>query len=196
MNLLRISLLSLALAASASAQAVRFRGQVEDVSGTQSQFFVDGTDVRLTSASVSLQAFVGQQVTIEGVWNGSFASPSVAVGALAAASEDFEIGGSAKIGEMGRLHAVGTPGESVVFFGSLEPGFFPLPSAGAVLVDPASAEILGGGTIGGLGQLEVATPIPNDPSLVGLTYRAQALVLDPVGGTFRLTTNDSKEIRS
>ena len=187
--------LSFLMTAGLSAQGVRFRGEVEDVSGTQNQFVVDCTNVALTSSTLNLNLFVGEQVEIVGTWNGNFAAPSVEVTALTNVIENFEIGGDDEIGGTANLHVIGAPGDTVLFFGALESGFFPLPSAGAVLIDPASAEILATGTIGGSGQLEVPAPIPNDPALVGFVYHAQALVRSSTSGTFSLTTNDCKEIR-
>lgn len=185
-------LLALLLSPAALAQSVRFRGQVEDVSGTANQFVVDCTNVRLTSSALNLNALVGQQVVIEGTWNGDFANPSVAVSAATPTNEDFQIGGNAKIGQSARLEVVGTPGESVSVFGAPSSGFFPLPLAGAVLIDPATAEFLGGGTIPGAGLLQIDSPIPNEPALVGLVYHAQAIVFS--AGGVRMTTNDCKQI--
>lgn len=179
-----------ALATSAQTQSVKFRGKVEDVSGMPNVFIVDCTGVHLTSGTIALQTFVGQQTTIEGQWNTSLTDPSVEVTTLTPAFEDFEIGGSAKIGEIAKLHVIGTPGNTFLFFGSLESGFFPLQTAGAVLIDAPTAEILGSGTISAAGFAELDGPIPNAPALIGLSYKAQALVRDVPTNTYMLTTVD------
>jgi hypothetical protein len=169
---------------------VRFKGKVEDVSGMPGLFIVDCTGIHLTSSTLTLQSFVGQQTEIQGMWNGSFTDPSVEVTSIAAAFEEFEIGGSVKIGEIARLHVNGVPGNTFLIFGSLESSFFPLPTAGAVLIDPDSAEILGSGTISAAGFIELDAPIPNAPALIGLSYTGQALIRDVTNNVFMLTTND------
>ena len=182
--------IALALATSAQTQSVKFRGKVEDVSGMPNVFIVDCSNVSLTSNTIALQTFVGQQSTIEGQWNTSLTDPSVEVTALTPAFEDFQIGGSVKIGEIAKLHVIGTPGNTFLIFGSLEAGFFPLPTAGAVLIDAPTAEILGSGTIPAAGFMELDAPIPNAPALIGLNYKGQALVRDVVNNVFMLTVND------
>lgn len=185
-------LLLLLLPLSPAAQDVRFRGKVEDVSGTQNQFVVDCTNVRLTSATVALNPLVGQELVIEGTWNGDFVNPSVEVAMVTAALSDFEIGGGGKIGELATLEVQGAPGDMALIFGGFGSGFFPLPVAGAVLVDLASVELLATGTIPGTGLLQVSSLVPNNPALIGLTYHAQALLTLGGGAGFRLTFSDCK----
>lgn len=177
-----------ALASTALAQDVHFRGKIEDVSGT-SQFVVDCTNVQLTSSSINLSGLVGQQVEIDGTWNGSFSSPSVEVTATTPVTDDFEIGGSTKIGEMAQVEVLSDPGDNVNVYGSLDPGFFPLPLTGAVLIDPSTAELIASGTVTVGGVLQLDSMIPNEPALVGLSYYGQAVVLE-LGGGVHMTTND------
>jgi hypothetical protein len=105
---LSIALL-LACSGFASAQSVTMRGKIEDVTGT-GQFFLDCTDVDLSSVLLNLKLFVGQQVKIQGGWNGSVAAPAVVVEAIPVVPEMFEIGGGGKICELAHPTVTASPG--------------------------------------------------------------------------------------
>ena len=193
MKLLSFSLALLLSVPAFGQQSVRFRGKVEDVSGTFNQFVLDCTDVRLTSATVALLPLVGQQGEIQGTYNGNALNPSVEVTSFTPLAEDFEIGGGGKIGDVAKFEVRGAPGDSALIFGGPGSGFVPLPVAGAVLVDPFQVELIGIAPIPATGLLQFDSPIPNDPALVGVTYHGQAL-LTLSGGGFRLTMNDCKTL--
>ncbi len=176
----------------AFAQSVTFRGKVEDVSGTQNQFFVDCTNTSLTSSAFNLNGFVGQQVEISGDWNGSFASPSVNVLAIAAVPETFEIGGGAKIGKVSNLTFTAAPGTAVVGRLSGSSAFVPLTGAGVLFINPASTLLGLSGTVGGSGILQINFAIPNNPALVGFELHGQGALFQAGGVT--LTNPDCKAI--
>ncbi|MGH7149057.1 MAG: hypothetical protein ACREIU_00085, partial [Planctomycetota bacterium] len=169
----------LGIAGSAAAQPVTFRGKVEDVSGTSNQFVVDGTNTQLASATINLNAFVGQQVLIDGVWNGSSAAPSVSVQSIAIVPRTFEVGGNGSIGEEIRFGAFGAPGDAAVLAAALQPTFLPLPGLGVAFLDPLNLIVVGTGTIGQDGNFEVVVPIPNNPAFVGLDVRGQGAISGP-----------------
>lgn len=185
-----------AAAAEASAQSVALRGKVEDVQGTAGQFFVDCTKVQLTSGVIDLNAFVGQQVSLQGNWNGSFAAPSIAVAALQPVATSFEIGGGAKIGGTANFHVFGTPGDIAVPALAVGSGFTPFGAAGSILVDLQGAFVFAAQVIPGVGQTQLPLAIPNDPALVGVEVFGQAGIFSPGSGALLVTNPDCKTIDS
>ena len=190
-HLLPLALLS---ATTAAAQDVTFRGKVEDVSGTTNQFFLDCTDVDLTSAAFNLNLFVGAQVEIQGSWNGSVANPAVVVDAITTVPESFEIGGGGKIGELAHPTVTAAPGSLALTFASLSTSFVPFGAAGVGFLggNPFST---GSGTIGGAGVLQLNIPVPNDPNLIGVEIYGQAVVIDGGTGALTFTNPDCKELK-
>jgi hypothetical protein len=183
----------LATTALTTAQSVTLRGKVEDVSGTTGQFFLDCTDVDLSSIAFNLNLFVGQHVEIQGTWNGSVGTPAVVVEAIANVPESFEIGGGGKIGEQAHPTVTAAPGSLAFTFASVSTSFLPLGAAGTGFLggNPFST---GSGTVGGAGVLQLNVPVPNDPSLIGVDIFGQAIVLD--AGSFSFTNPDCKELKS
>ncbi len=184
----------LAIAESAAGQAVTFRGKVEDVSGTSNQFVVDGTSTQLVSATINLNAFVGEQVLIDGVWNGSTVAPSVAVASIAIVPRTFEVGGNGSIGGEVRFGAFGAPGDTAVLAAAFEPAFLPLPGLGVAFLDPQNLIVVGVGPIGQDGNFEVAVPIPNAPAFVGMNVLGQGAISGPAAGLL-VANPDSKTIQ-
>jgi len=169
------------LAVDASAQQVTLRGKVEDVSGGGG-FFVDCTDTTLTSSTIDLNAFVGQQVELSGTWNGSSDAPSVDVAAIAAVARLFEVGGGGKLGDEARFKVTSDPGDVAIMFVALDDGFLPARKNGVLLLDFATMLHVATGTVGGDGTFEVKGTIPNDPALDGLVVHGQSLVAFTAGG--------------
>ena len=177
----------------AQAQTVVFRGQIEDVQGTQNQFFLDCTDTSLTSSAFNLNLFMNQSLEITGNWNGSFTNPSVEVTALTPVVESFEIGGGAKIGETSNMTWTGAPGSVAIGRIALDTAFVPLGGDTGVLFLDLSTSVLGrNGVIGGGGILQSNFFIPDNPSLVGLDIYGQGAII--TGGVVTLTNPDCKEI--
>lgn len=193
MNPISIGIAALVLAASASAQSVTFNGKVEDVSGTQNQFFVDCTDTRLTSTAFNLNLFVGQQTRITGTWNGSAANPSVNVTDIQVIPEVFELGGGAKIGGVLKVGFIGTPGDLAISRIALQPGFAPIDGAGVLFLDMSTAVAGTSGIIPGGGILQTNLPIPNNPALIGLEIYGQGATITPEG-VVTVTNPDCKTL--
>jgi len=185
--------LLLALPSVSAAQSVVLRGKVEDVSGTSGQFFLDCTDVDLSSSAFNLNLFVGAQTEIHGTWNGSVSNPAVVVEAIQVVQETFEIGGGGKIGEEARPHVTGAPGSLAVTFASLSTSFAPLGSSGTAFLG-GNPFPTGAGTIGGSGQIEFSIPIPNDPALIGVDVFGQGAVV--AAGNVLLTNPDCKTLEN
>ena len=187
--------LLVSLSLSAGAQSVSFRGEVDDVQGTVNQFVVQCTNVSLSSTTLNLNLFEDGDFLIEGTWNGSFTNPAVVVNALTPVIEDFDFGGGAKLGDFANFEIRADAGDQVSVIGTTTgPGFFPLPSAGAVLVGLDGLELYASGTVPAGGFLQLNVPIPNNPALEGVTVYTQALLSTPTG--FRLTQSDCKTLSS
>ncbi len=184
---------SLLLASTAVAQEVTFRGKDEDVSGTQNQFFVDCTDVDLTSALFDLNDFIGMQTLITGTWNGSRVSPAVLVSDISVVPETFEIGGGGKLGDDMTFGITGPDGAFAAAFFSMDSDFLNL-RQGVVLIDLARSSKIAQGTIPPIGNIEWTVTIPNDPTLVGLTGYGQGFYVS--GGRLTITNPDCKEVRA
>jgi hypothetical protein len=180
MRLLLASFALALLAVDASAQQVTLRGQVEDVAG--GGFFVDCTDTTLTSSTVDLNAFNGQQVELSGTWNGSSVAPNVDVAAIAAVAKLFEVGGGGKLGDELRLKVTSNPGDVAIMFVALDDGFLPAHKNGVLLLDFATMLHVATGTVAGDGTFEVKGTIPNDPALDGLVVHGQSFVAFTGGG--------------
>ncbi len=183
----------LASFALASAQSVTLRGKVEDVSGNPGQFFLDCTNVDLSSADFDLNLFVGAQTEIHGTWNGSSTSPAVLVTAIQVVPESFDLGGGGKLGSIAKPSVTGAPGSLAVTYASTSTSFAPLGAWGTALLG-GSPFLTGSGTIGGTGTLELVITIPNDPTLAGVDIFGQGAVVDLVAGTVLLTNPDCKTL--
>lgn len=179
-------------AASLQAQTITFTGEIEDVSGTQNQFFADCTDTTLTSSTLNLNLFMDQPLEITGNWNGDLLNPAVDVTSVTPVVETFEIGGGAKIGETSNLSFFAAPGTVAAGRVCTQPGFLPLGDSGVLFVDLSTAVIALNGTVGGSGFLQVNFAIPNNPALVGLDIYGQGALIDSAGIT--LTNPDCKTI--
>ena len=192
MRLLSLVLLSLPTVAAAQ-QQVTLRGKVEDVSGTANQFVVDCSNTALTSSTINLNAFVGQQVLLEGTQVGTAQLPHVVVTAITPVAEIFEIPGNPEVGDTLRFGVTYTPGTRVLFYASLGSGLVRFGRAGSFMLDPASAVLGASGVISQPGQLETSMALPNELTLVGRTAFAQALLRS--GGQLLLSNPDCKTIR-
>lgn len=185
----------LAVTEAASAQAVSFRGKVENVPGTANQFVVDCTDTQLASPTIALNAFAGQQVTIGGLWNGSATSPSVLVQTIAIVPRTFEIGGNGSIGGVARFRAFGATGDAALLVAAAQPSFLPFPGTGVVFLDVQVLAVLGTGPIGPNGNFEIVVPVPNEPAFVGATVLGQGAIFGPTAGLV-VSNPDCKTIQS
>jgi len=179
------------LASAATAQQVTLQGKVEDAN--PSGFVVGCTDTRLESSAFNLNLFVGQNVQIRGTRVQTTGSPLVNVTAIQPTPEILEIPGNPEVGQDIRFGATYTPGSQAIFFAALEPGFTSVGNVGTLLIDAPSRVRMGAAVIPPVGNVEISVAMPNDPSLIGLTVYAQAVVR--TGSTFLLTNPDCKDIQ-
>jgi hypothetical protein len=170
------------IAGLAQAQAVHFRGKVEDISGSN-RFVIDCTNVELTSSQFDLNQFLGDQVDASGTWNGSTTTPVIEVTAIQIVARLFEVGGNGKIGGELTFEVTSNPGDMTAVFASIASGFIPTPNAGTFFLALQPLLLIGRGTIPGGGTLQLHVNVPNDPALVGITVFGQALLAFTAGGT-------------
>ncbi len=182
-----LTLRSLALAvvtcaaASAPAQSIRLLGRVErDPAG----FVVACSTVRLQSASVSLDPFVGDIADIRGDNAGTAAAPVIEVVSIARSAETFELTGNARPGGELRFRIDSQIGAYYYFLVGAQPGFTPLDPlftniSGTFFLNPLAFFVVASGPFAE--SWEVRVPLPNSPALVGLTAWTQAAVLTAAG---------------
>ncbi|MFO0983505.1 MAG: PQQ-dependent sugar dehydrogenase [Planctomycetota bacterium] len=86
---------------------------------------------------------------------------------------DLEITGDPGIGNTITFAMSGEGGNPFVLFGSLGTSYIPLGGWGAFRLDPSSLYVVTTGTIPSGGELLISAPIPDDPSLIGITFHHQ-----------------------
>lgn len=197
MKLLR-PLLALTLIASTSVvsaqQVVNFRGKVEDITGTGTQFGIECTDVELQSFTINLDLFVGSQTLISGTWNDNSTDPVVTVTSIQAVLESFQIGGGGKLGQDASFLVTGPVARPFAIFSSLGTFFLPFRSEGVVMLHPSTLHLIGTGVIGVAGNAEIKVPVPNNPVLVGTEIHGQGAV-GLGGGSFLITNPDCETLQ-
>ncbi len=187
----------LVLAPLSSAADVQFSGKVENGEGVcyycpGFDFVLDFTHTSLTSSTIPLAPFVGQYVTGTGHWNGSTTAPKIEVTAIQATPQSFSIGGNATIGNRIKFTTFGTPGDTAIVLVAGADSFAPVPGFGVLFLSTTPVVVLGQGTIGGQGDVEIRVDLPADPALVGLKVFGQAARVGAAGHS--LTNSDLKII--
>ncbi len=193
MRFLPLACSSLLFSALALAQTHTFNGKVEDVQGTQNQFFLDGTNLPLVSTALNLNAWVGQQAMLQVVNVGTAAAPVLRVDAATPTTKVMDMG-NLRLGET-RTWEVFAPAGSAAFLfmdWTSNTGFTPVPGFGGVWLLGFAPHLLTGGITSPPGVFQTTFTTPNVPSLVGLQVTSQALVGNASGWTF--SNVDHKEI--
>lgn len=197
-TLVRCLLVSVLATVAVGAQTVNFRGKVEDGESVCYYcpgfgFVIDGTKTTLTSSTISLLPFVGQQVIGTGVWNGSTTSPNIFVLSMSLVAESFSIGGGASIGDSLQFTVAGSANDVCVAVGSLGSGFTNFGPLGICFLGFPTLLILGDGVADSSGEFSVDVEIPNLPALIGLNIFGQGAIL-PVNGAAYLSNLDMKTL--
>jgi carboxypeptidase T len=100
----------------------------------------------------------------------------------------FNVFGRPDIGEPIALHLTGDPGGNWAVYYSFAAANFTLPMVdGTILIDPATASLLIGGTIPADGVARTLVTLPDLPALVGMTVHLQGL---RIGTTIQATNSD------
>ena len=168
----------LALGTSASAQQ-RITGKVIPAPATAcdptATHMVENTSLLLKSSAVNLVPFENKNVDLDGIMTGPITC--VVLDVLTAANAKYAHTATPanqyKIGTNVTFRGTGPFASliGIIFTGG--PGFLPLGTFGALLVDP-SAYVLIGPTLAIFGTYSITVPIPNDPSLVGGPIQTQS----------------------
>jgi hypothetical protein len=194
MKTLLTPILALGLVATAAAQNQLVRGKVEDVPST-SRFILDCTTIPLVSSKLNLNALVGQQWNLDVINVGSPSQPVLDVQAATAATKIMDMG-NLRFGRAERWQVNYTPGSMAGVFVQLTSAtsYLPAGALGTWLLGFNSLHVRSGVT-NGQGQFEFNLTMPTIPSLVGVSFTSQALVLPP-SGSIVVTNPDCKEVRN
>lgn len=188
-SLLRFACL---LPLSLTAQTETLRGKVEDVQGTQNQFFLDGTNMPVVSSALNLNAWVGQQAIMQVVNVGTAAAPVIRVDAAVATTKVMDMG-NLRLDDTSTFEVNAPAGSAAFMFMDFQEntGFLPLGGLGVWLLG-VNPYLLAGGITNGQNQFETQFYTPNNPALVGLRVTSQALVGDH--GTWFVSNTDNKTV--
>lgn len=188
-----LSFLPLAVfAASVAAQTVTLRGKVEDVQGTQNQFFLDGTNLPLVSTALNLNTLVGQQAIMQVVDIGTPAAPLIRVDSSVPTTKVMDMG-NLRLGQSSTFEVNAPAGSAAFMFMDFQDntGFLPVGGLGTWLLGLAPY-LLAGGITDGQNQFEAQFFTPPNPQLLGLRITSQALVGDH--GTWFFSNPDNKTV--
>lgn len=187
-----LTLTLLATAGALSAQTQTLRGKVEDVQGTQNQFFLDCTNIPLVSNALDLNAWVGLQAVLQVVNVGTASAPILRVESAVAATKVFDMG-NLRQGRADRWE-VNAPAGSFALMAvdfTSNTGYTPAGPLGTLLLG-GNAAVVASGITNGQNQFEISFFVPSLPSLVGTSFTGQALVGDH--GNWFLANADCKSV--
>lgn len=190
-----IQILSLCLLCSpfVAAQDATLRGKVEDVQGTQNQFYLDGTNLPLVSTALNLNTWVGQHAVLQVTNVGTAAAPVLRVDGATATQQQMDMG-NMRLGQTSTWEVTAPNGSFALIAVDFtaNTGFTPLDPFGTYLLGPSPVQLAAGFT-NAPGRFQVSLLTPNDQTLLNLEVTAQALVGEP-GGLFYFTNVDSKVV--
>lgn len=194
MRSLAVPTVCLLLCSFALAQTTTLRGKVEDVQGTQNQFFLDSTTVPLVSTALNLNTWLGQDAVLQVVNVGTATAPVLRVDAAAATVGIMDMG-NMRLGQSSTWEVFAPTGSFALIaidFTS-NTGFVPLGEFGGYVLG-ANPVLLAGGFTNGPGVFQVVVTTIQDQTLVGLEITSQAIVGDP-GNTWYFSDPDSKTVQ-
>ena len=193
---------ALLLASGVLAQpALHIRGQVEasQVSTcyycpTITSFVLHGTETPIHSSTIDFNTLLGANVLLTGSWGGTPTVPVFEATAYQLISSQFSLNGNSSFGNTVRFNASAPSGDIVANLIALNAGVLTLSPDATFLLNPAQAAILDAGIATG-GLFRTDFPIPNNPTLVGLHFFGQALVVPASGAPMYTTEADSKRVQ-
>jgi len=182
------------VADAATAQTVTIRGKVEDVSGTQNQFYLDGTDIPVVSNVLNLNAWQGQQAFLDVVDIGTAAAPMLRIDAAVATTKMMDMG-NLRLGQNKTWEVFAANGAfAFVFFDwTVNTGFLPIPGFVGAWMLGLNPAFLDGGVVT-QGRFQTSFTMPNLPALLGTRVSSQALVAN--NGALEFSNLDQKEIEN
>lgn len=179
----------------AVAQTQILRGKVEDVPNTTNQFFLDGTNLPLTSAALNLNTILGQQMVLTVVNTGTATAPVLDVSTALATTKVFDMG-NLRVGRSDTWQVNALAGSIAFVFVDLigSTGYHPFGQYGTFLLG-SNAITLATGFTNGLSQFEFTFAVPASAApFVGTVFTGQALVGDH--GTWFFSNPDSKTVQA
>ncbi|MCB9832102.1 MAG: hypothetical protein H6807_06455 [Planctomycetes bacterium] len=197
-KILNVAIL-LVMSSAAFAQSVHLRGKIEDAENVcyycpGYQFVIDCNYTKVTSSAYDLNLYIGTQVEIDGLWNGSTSAAAIDITNLSVVTETFAIGGNGSIGHNISFTAMTAPGDLAYTFYSFGTGFVPVGSNLYYLLDIPSSVLLGQGLTDGNGEFDVSGTLPNIPWLVGVTLYGQSAIVPANGSPIYMTNPDCKVV--
>ncbi|MCA8951860.1 MAG: hypothetical protein KDE27_20285 [Planctomycetes bacterium] len=196
MNTLPLCLSLLATVAVAlPAQTQTLRGGVEDVQGTQNQFFLDCTNLPMFSNTINLNQWTNTEAIMQVVNVGTAQNPMLRVDQIAAANKIMDMG-NLRFGQSNTWE-VNAPAGSfcMVFIDFLwNTGYTPYGSVGTYLLGPTPVSFRSG-FASGQNQFRFNFTMPTLPQHLGVTVSSQALVIDP-SGTAEFSNADCKDVQN
>ena len=180
-------------AAAATAQTYTIQGKVEDVQGTQNQFFLDGTLIPVFSTALNLNLWQGQQALLDVVDVGTAGAPLLRIDAATPTTKVMDMG-NLRLNRTSTFEVSAPAGTAAFLFLDFtnNTGFTPIPGAGGVWLLGLSPHLLAGGFTNAVGVFETTFATPNVPALVGLGVSGQTLT--STGGAWGFSNVDSREI--
>jgi hypothetical protein len=193
--MIRHSILAVSVLATTGllAQTQTLRGKVEDVQGTQNQFFLDCTHIPVVSSALNLNLWVGQQAILHVVDVGTPAAPRLRIDSAVATTKVFDMG-NLRQGQSARWQ-VNAPAGSFAFMAlnfTSNTGYAPFGPFGTYLLGSGAATLASGVT-NAQNQFEINFLVPVFPALVGTSFTGQALVGDH--GTWFFSNPDCKTLQ-
>lgn len=182
------------LSATAFAQTITIRGEVEDVQGTANQFFLDGTTIPVFSNVLNLNLWQNQHAILDVVNVGTAAAPMLRIDSATPTTKVMDMG-NLRLGETKTWEVFAATGSAAFIFmdWTSNTGFTPIPQFGGAWLMGGQPFLLDGGiTFGGVFQTTFTTP--NNPALVGLQVTSQALV--GTQGNWAFSNVDDKTIEN
>ncbi len=166
-------------------QTLTLRGELDEGKSTGCYYCpnvpwtIKFSETPVRSKTIDLKPFkdASAQLILTGYWDRSVTPHGLEVTSVQVVTESLSVNNSARTGQPLRYTTYG-PSDSVaatvIASGN---GFVPLFGT-ALLLDPASLFLLGANVING-GQWRFDLVIPSDPSLIGIRFWSQSLVVPP-----------------
>lgn len=183
----KLFLISLLFASPLSSQELTFRGGIEEDEDQPGNYCLDGSDATLTSSTLTLGDFLETDLELRGIWNRSYAKPSVEVTAITPVTANFQVTSSRFIGEPATFSVTGPVGAPAGTFYARGRGFIPF-NGTVFQMQLSSVTTVGLGVVGPSGVFEATIDIPNNPALIGLVAYGQGFWFE--AGQVKMTNTE------
>lgn len=194
MNLSKTLLLIAAATAVLPAQTQTLRGGVEDVQGTQNQFFLDCTNIPMVSNTANLNNWTNNEAVMEVVNIGTAANPILRVDQIAPAAKIMDMG-NLEFGESNSWEVNAPNGSFCFVFIDFvwNTGYTPFGNAGTYLLGQTPVSFRSG-IATNQNQFRFNFTMPTLPQYLGVTVSSQALV--GTNGAWTFSNLDCKEVEN